>query len=186
MRHAPGRVKARHEARSLPDTIAAAMTEQGRFIATIAALVYHPPTRSYLLLRRSSAVEVNTGDWETVTGRLQHGESFEEGARREVFEEIGAAVELDFILGTAHFFRGNPSDENEALGVRYACTVADQDSIRLSPEHDSHLWVTPEEAASFLGPDHRVSRMIQRAEIVRAGLSADVVSLHRREGFLSD
>ena len=162
------------------------MPEHGRFIGGIAALIFHPPTETYLLLRRSGNVDVGTGDWESVTGRVQQAESFENAARREVREELGVEVTLDFIIGTSHFYRGAVNDENEVIGVRYACTLNDRDTIALSAEHDAHHWLTASEVASFLPDGHRVRSMIERAELLRSALPPEVIDLHRRQGFLSD
>ncbi len=89
----------------------------GRFYAGIAALIWVPETKQYLLLRRSTQKDYAQGAWECVTGRVDQGESFEDALRREVREELGAEVQLEYILGTTHFYRGDPIPENELVGV---------------------------------------------------------------------
>ncbi|HEX6387601.1 MAG TPA: NUDIX domain-containing protein, partial [Anaerolineae bacterium] len=56
----------------------------GRFYGGVAALLYFPPTRQYLLLKRSPAKDYGAGTWECVTGRVDQGEGFEDALRREV------------------------------------------------------------------------------------------------------
>lgn len=90
------------------------------FQAGIGALIWHPPTQTYLLLQRSATKDVGTGAWECVTGRLEQGEDFEAALHREVREELAADIQVDFIVGTSHFYRGAPVAENELLSVIYA------------------------------------------------------------------
>ncbi|MDA0353158.1 MAG: NUDIX domain-containing protein [Chloroflexi bacterium] len=162
------------------------MTAIGRFVGTVALAVYHPASTTYLVLRRSDRVDVGRGEWEVVTGRVHQGESFEQAALREAQEELGVAIRLDFLVGTAHFYRGTPVSENEALGVRYACSLDSREAIQLSSEHDAHRWMTPEQISNWLPGSHRVRRFVERAEQLRAVLTPDVIALQQREGFLSD
>lgn len=157
-----------------------------RFIGVVSVLVYHAASASYLVLRRSDSVDVGAGEWEAVTGRVEHGESFEDAARREVREEIGADVELDFIIGTAHFYRGARNNAHEALGVRYVCSLHDRDEVTLSNEHDALRWITAQEATAELPVEHRLRRAIERADVIRTALPPEVVAAHRRDGFLSE
>ena len=94
----------------------------GRFYAGIAALIWSPGTRRYLLLRRSEQKDYAPGVWECVTGRVDQGEGFEDALRREVREELGVDVQAEYILGTTHFYRGNPTPEKELVGVIYLCS----------------------------------------------------------------
>ena len=82
----------------------------GRFFAVVGALLWHPPDVScngrYLVLKRSADKDFGSGAWECVTGRVDQGEGFTDAVHREVYEELGIEVQIDFIVGTAHFFRG--------------------------------------------------------------------------------
>ncbi len=155
----------------------------GRFLCGIAALVYHPATRTYLLLRRAADRDAGGGEWECVTGRVDQGEGFEEALHREVREELGVAVAPDFIVGTSHFYRGASVPENELLGVTYACMLDDPGAIRVSAEHSEHRWLTADEVFDLLPPDHWLHRTIRRAELARTALPATLMATHRREGF---
>lgn len=155
----------------------------GRFIGGVSAVVYHPPTATYLLLRRADDRDFGAGDWETVTGRVEHGETFEQALRREVREEIGAEIQIDFIIGTTHFFRGPALPENELLGLRFACTIADRDSLALNDEHSEHRWVRADALDSVLAAGHRLRTVIARAETLREALPTALVERQRVEGF---
>ena len=75
----------------------------GRFTGFIAALLWHPDSETYLMLRRAEHRDVGGGSWECVTGRVNQGEGFPAALKREVFEELQVKVAIDFILGTGAF-----------------------------------------------------------------------------------
>lgn len=139
----------------------------GRFQCGIAAIIYHPPTQTYLLLKRADHRDYGGGEWESVTGRVDQGESFEEAVHREVLEELGVTVKLDFLVGTTHFYRGEAVPENELLGVKYVCSIDDRDSIQVSEEHSEARWLSADEVFQLLRPDHWLYPMIERAEKMR-------------------
>lgn len=155
----------------------------GRFQCGVAAIIYHPSTKTYLLLRRADARDFGGGEWESVTGRVDQGESFEAALHREVWEELQAQIQLDFILGTSHFYRGDPVPENELLAVKYACTIAEREAIQVSAEHSEYRWLTAEEIYAFLPAAHWLYQSIQRAEQTRRLLPAELLELHRAFGF---
>ncbi|MBK8905494.1 MAG: NUDIX domain-containing protein [Anaerolineaceae bacterium] len=139
----------------------------GQFLGGIMALVREVENGRYLLLQRASTKDVGAGSWECVTGRVDQGESFEEALYREVCEEIGVRPEIEFILGTTHFYRGPAIPVNELLGIAYACTIPTASAIRLGDEHDAHHWFTAAEAVDFLPEKHWLTPVVQRAEFVR-------------------
>ena len=114
----------------------------GRFLGGIAGLVWSPEQARYLLLQRVATKDFAAGAWECVTGRVEQGEGFEEALHREVREELGVDVAIDFILGTTHFYRGDPVQANELLGVVYHCSLSDGEAITLDWEHGASRWVT--------------------------------------------
>lgn len=156
----------------------------GRFIAGIAALVYHPPTGRYLFLRRASHRDFGAGAWECVAGRVDQGESFEQALHREVQEEVKLSVTIDAILGTTHFYRGDPSPETELLGVLYACTAQDLATFSPSEEHSEYAWLTAAEALAMLPEDSWLVRLIRRAELLRNSLPPEIQE-HFRTASLS-
>jgi 8-oxo-dGTP diphosphatase len=139
----------------------------GRFLGGIMALVRELENGRYLLLQRASSKDVGAGTWECVTGRVDQGESFEEALYREVEEELGVRPEIEFILGTTHFYRGPASPENELLGIAYACTIPTASAVQLSIEHDAHHWFTATELVQYLPENHWLLPVIARAELMQ-------------------
>jgi 8-oxo-dGTP diphosphatase len=149
----------------------------GRFMGVIEAVIRHDNT--YLLLQRSPKKDVGAGAWECVTGRVDQGESYEEALRREVREELGVEIEVEFIIATDHFYRGEAIAENEALGVQFCCCVADPARVTTGEEHSAFRWLAPEQIAEFLPATHWLLIAIQRAEKIRAVLSPELQHVYR-------
>ncbi len=154
----------------------------GRFYAAIAALLWNPADGKYLVLRRTEDKDFAGGAWECITGRVDQGEGFTEAVHREVREELGVEVQIDFIVGTMHFYRGEATPENELVGVEYCCSVEDPEAIQTSWEHTEHRWITPEEAEGLFAQGHWLRDLIRRAERIRALLPPDLLEAYR-EGF---
>lgn len=151
----------------------------GRFIAGIAALVRDPTNGKYLVLRRSQDKDFEAGAWECVTGRVDQGEGFNQAVHREVFEELGVEISVDFIAGTTHFHRGEPVPENELVGVLYCCTLDNPAAIQVSSEHDERRWVTPQEALELFPHEYWLGALIRRAEIIRELASPELRAYFR-------
>ena len=147
------------------------------------ALVRELENGRYLLLQRASSKDVGAGSWECVTGRVDQGEGFEEALYREVQEEIGVKPQIEFILGTTHFYRGTAVPENELLGMAYACTIPSASSIQLSAEHDAHHWFTAAEIIDFLPPKHWLTPVVKRAEFMRSVWPAELKAYFRERPF---
>jgi len=158
----------------------------GRFLAGVGAVIWAPALERYLLLQRAASKDFAPGVWECVTGRVDQGEGFEEALHREVREELGVAVHVDFIIGTTHFYRGTPVPDYELLGVVYHCSLDTPDAVRPGVEHQAHRWVTYADALALLGDgasESWLGRVLARAEALRAGLDAALIARHRAEGF---
>lgn len=155
----------------------------GRFLAMVGALVWRQTDGHYLLLQRAATKDVGAGHWECVTGRLEQGESFGQAVRRETFEELGIAVQVECILGTAHFYRGAAIPENEMVGVHYGCSIPDASHLQLSVEHSLAQWVSAAEAEEFLPAGHWLQTLIRRAEAMRSLMPSDLQQFYTREGF---
>jgi 8-oxo-dGTP diphosphatase len=155
----------------------------GHFYAMVGVLLWCPVDGKYLVLKRSGNKDFASDAWECVTGRVDQGESFTAAARREVYEELGVEVEMDFVVGTAHFYRGEVGPENEIIGVQYCCSIQDSSAIQASWEHSEMRWITAKEAAGLLPHGHWLREAIRRAEAIRALASQELVDYYRREGF---
>jgi 8-oxo-dGTP pyrophosphatase MutT (NUDIX family) len=155
----------------------------GHFLAGIAALIWDPATDSYLLLQRSKDKDYASGAWECVTGRVDQGEDFEQALSREVMEEIGASVQIEFIVATTHFYRGPVSPENELLGIIYGCTIKNPQEVTIEAEHSQARWLTVQQAYEFLPQGYWLRNVIERAELMKAHLPQELRSVYRRQGF---
>src|SRR5262245_38331547 len=153
------------------------------FGAMVGALVWRQSDGRYLLLKRSEQKDFAAGQRECVTGRVEQGESFSQAVRRETLEELGQVVQVEFIVGTTHFYRGVVGPEQEMVGVHYGCSVAEAQEIHLSQEHSACRWVTAQEAAGFFPVGHWLRELIVRAEIMRGLLPAELRQFHRTHGF---
>jgi 8-oxo-dGTP diphosphatase len=155
----------------------------GHFLGGVGALVWDPSTNKYLLMQRSEHKDFERGAWECVTGRVDQGEGFEQAMRREVREEIGAEVQIEFFLGTTHFYRGEERPENELLGVIYGCTLKDLSRLTFNDEHCEARWVTAQEAFAWLPEDHWLRTVISRAEMLRTLLPTELREYYRQNSF---
>lgn len=162
----------------------------GRFLAGIGALIRDPATGRYLFLRRSASKDFAAAAWECVTGRVDQGESYEQALHREVQEEVGFTVTIDFIIGTSHFYRGAPRPENELLGVLYRCSPRESQPqqisrpLKLSSEHDHFAWLAYADALARFRPNPNnawLVRTLEWAETMHHQLPAGLVAdFHQR------
>lgn len=157
----------------------------GRFYAGVGALVWCASTRKYLVLKRSADKDFGGGAWECVTGRVDQGEGFTEAVLREVNEELRVQTQIDFIVGTMHFFRGEARPENEMVGVQFCCSIEAPKAIGTSWEHAEYRWVTAEEAQALLAEGHWLLKVIRRAEAMRARMPRELLEFYQAEGFES-
>jgi len=107
-----------------------------------------------LCMRRTMA---RGGFWQTVTGRMERGETPEEAARRELWEETGAQVEVE-PLGYEHDFPLDPGiTRRELKTVKWTRETAFFARLpiafecrRAPDEHDGHEWLDPDAAMERL------------------------------------
>jgi 8-oxo-dGTP pyrophosphatase MutT (NUDIX family) len=100
-----------------------------------------------LLLRRSAANRHNVGKWELPGGKASPRETVEQAIVREVLEETGLAVTLVEPVGSGEADRGADHIVYLIVLVR-AEDLHDGElerAVKLSWEHDAHLWVPPRE-----------------------------------------
>jgi 8-oxo-dGTP pyrophosphatase MutT (NUDIX family) len=144
--------------------------------------MWNPAEGKYLVLKRTADKDFGAGVWECVTGRVDQGEGFTEALHREVREELGVEVQIDFMIDTMHFYRGEARPENELVGVVYRCSLEDAGAIQTSWEHSEHRWVTADEAGEIFPEGYWLVDLIQHAERIRALLPPELLAVYR-EGF---
>ena len=118
-----------------------------RFIVVVSLIIEQ--NGLVLLVQRSMSNEHAPGEWESVSGRVESGESPHVAARREALEETSLDVEVLDLLDTFHFYRG-PGRE-EAIGLSFRCRVKGG-QLRLSAEHTASVWVTKDDASAYALP----------------------------------
>jgi 8-oxo-dGTP pyrophosphatase MutT (NUDIX family) len=85
-------------------------------------------------------------DWSFAKGKLDPGESLQECAQREVFEETGYSVELGSALPDV-FYRDR---KDRAKVVHYWAATVVAGSFVANDEVDEIRWVTPRAAVGLL------------------------------------
>jgi 8-oxo-dGTP diphosphatase len=91
-------------------------------------------------------------DWSLPKGKLDPGESFEDGAVREVLEETGVRGRIVAELEPTSYVDRKGRDKV----VRWYRMELDGDPVAFAPndEVDELRWVTPDEAGGLLSYDH--------------------------------
>lgn len=104
-----------------------------------------------LILREANtyAEGTNTGKYHVPGGRLEAGEWFKDGLKREIQEETGLS---DVAVGEAiHVDEWRPvinGSEQQIVGVFVLCHYQGGD-IALSEEHDEAVWMNPDERDKY-------------------------------------
>ncbi|MFB8204228.1 NUDIX domain-containing protein [Kitasatospora purpeofusca] len=91
----------------------------------------------------------DNGTWEPPGGVLETAEGFEDGVRREVFEETGIKVAVERLSGVYK----NVSRRIVALVFR---CVPESGSEQLSAESTAVAWLTPEEVSERMAEVYAV------------------------------
>lgn len=102
-----------------------------------------------LALQRSADSSFEPGSWDLPGGKLEPGEDFIAGLRREALEETGLAIEIERALGVG---------ERRMDGLYIAVLVLEGrvagGTLRLSHEHQAHRWVPRRELANLPFCEH--------------------------------
>ena len=104
-----------------------------------------------LVLREASTNTegTNLGRWHCPGGRINPGEPYLEGLRREVMEETGLEITVQGPLYVGEWFPVIKDQQNQIVAIYFICTLAGGDEVRLSSEHDAYRWITAKEAESL-------------------------------------
>ncbi|MFJ4792235.1 NUDIX domain-containing protein [Kitasatospora purpeofusca] len=91
----------------------------------------------------------DNGTWEPPGGVLETAEGFEDGVRREVFEETGIKVAVERLTGVyKNMSRG-------IVALVFRC-VPESGSEQLSAESTAVAWLTPEEVSERMAEVYAV------------------------------
>jgi len=105
----------------------------------VSAAVHLERDGKLLFLQR--AVGALVGFWGTPSGLAEHGETPEQAARRELFEEAGLTPAGALSLAGVTTFR---IYGHHAIRIVYAANAGDGD-VKLSHEHSGATWMDPHE-----------------------------------------
>ncbi len=102
-----------------------------------------------LILRRSSRVKTMKHKWAGVSGYIEDGEDALERAYREIEEETGITRADLRPISAGRVVEVVDEDNSTIWMVHPYLFESSSDKVRLDWEHDSYLWIRPEEISSF-------------------------------------
>jgi len=112
-----------------------------------------------LILREAATYGEGTqrGRYHMPGGRLQPGENFEEALRREVREETGLEVDIQYPLYVGEWRPVIHGQPHQIVATFHVCTPK-SNKITLSTEHDDFQWIKPSERQKFdiMDPEDKV------------------------------
>lgn len=109
-----------------------------------------------LLQRNDNATESNT--WALPAGKQERGESDEETALRELFEETG--IQKETLLAKGNWIWTYP--EVTIRFPTFFLKLEEEPKIKLAEnEHQNYCWKTPEEILKIKNPVHGLKNLIR-------------------------
>lgn len=119
-----------------------------------------------LLVRRSANNTSFVGMWEWPGGKLEPGEDFADGLRREVAEETGLTIEFTGLAGATTF-------EMPRVNVALLCMTAllVSGEVKISEEHDAFVWIPLDDIPLYEYPPRISELMLEYAKLGSAGAS---------------
>lgn len=115
---------------------------RGQHVVAVAALIVREGR--VLSLRRAPDNLAGPGLWETVSGRIEHGEAPLAAVKREIIEETALEVEVEERPWAAYpaLRRGQPMIVI-VFRARYL-----RGAVQISHEHDAYAWLDADELAA--------------------------------------
>ena len=112
----------------------------------------------YLLLHHTA------GHWDFPKGTMEPGETKEETAIRELFEETGLSVDLDTRFeATSHYSFAHREHGEIPKTVSYFVGKADTQDVMLSHEHTDYVWLPYDQAWEKITHD-RSKKILEEAQ----------------------
>lgn len=84
------------------------------------------------------------GKWDVVGGRIEAEEPIFEGFAREIMEECSLKVNIGRLLAVTESFIKIKGEPCHIIRAYYTCSTVLPEEVRLSTDHDSFKWITPE------------------------------------------
>ena len=112
-----------------------------------------------LIIREASTYEegTNIGRYHMPGGRLNPGEAFQDGLKREVDEETGLKIEIGKPIYVGEWRPVIKGVQNQIIAIFFVCKPLSK-SIKLSEEHDNYQWIDPKNYSKFnvMSPEDKV------------------------------
>lgn len=120
-------------------------------------------SKKILVLREAAYDEgTNAGRYILPGGRIEPGEPFLDGLKREVAEETGLRLRGAVPLYVGEWFPAISGQQNHIVAVFFACR-ATSSHVRLSDEHNGYEWIRPEDY-------QRYDLVVPEGEVIEAYL----------------
>jgi 8-oxo-dGTP diphosphatase len=108
-----------------------------RHSVSVAGVVVDDQGRALILRRRDN------GRWEPPGGVLEHGETIDDGLRREVFEETGLKIEPGPLTGVYQNMVG------KIIALVFRCRALDGE-LTENAEASAFRWATPDDVRTLM------------------------------------
>ena len=113
----------------------------------------------FIILREADTYEegTNTGRYHLPGGRLNIGEAFNDGLKREVHEETGIDIEIGKPIYVGEWRPTIKGVPHQIVAIFFICKPL-ATKVRLSEEHDDYQWIAPNEVSKFdiMSPEDKV------------------------------
>lgn len=112
-----------------------------------------------LLLRESPKDASNTkvGKYQFPGGRIDPGEPFTEGLKREIKEETGMEVEMGQPFFIGEWFPTIKGVPHHIVAIFLRCSTKHSEVV-LSDEHDDYRWISSIGEVDIMQPDDEVAK----------------------------
>jgi len=133
----------------------------------IARTVVIDPEGDVLLLRRSLTDDHRAGGFDIPGGRGEPGESDEEAAVRELYEETRISTSVDKLELVHQLVKTGREPNVEIVSLFYMLHLLERPDVVISDEHDKACWLTIDEAIVVC---LSVASRMQRSQSLEAAL----------------
>jgi 8-oxo-dGTP diphosphatase len=104
------------------------------YIGVSVAFFCHDGQGNFLFHKRSQNCRDEQGSWDSGGGKLEFGETFEEGLMRELLEEYGCTGTIDEALPPNSYIREDESNKRHWVILPYIVKVKRDDAKLNEPE----------------------------------------------------
>jgi dihydroneopterin triphosphate diphosphatase len=147
-------------------------------VGTVDVFVIRPLASGWRVLALQRGAETRCpASWETVHGSIEPGEEPETAAERELLEETGLVADRLYAVAVQPFFMRTV--RTVQLAIVFVAFVDGPAEVTVAEEHQSHAWLTVDDAASrFIWPTERNS-LRQIVELLGTGDAGPVEDVLR-------